>query len=110
LPATIAEETAANQSPVLHAFEQADGDVIIVGWLPTFDPTRTDNSGTGMHRDERSQTVKVNVPLVVADRGLVFNELGESKSFHAISTEGSRSTIELTLRGGGITILEMKKP
>ncbi|HUF10623.1 MAG TPA: hypothetical protein VMO47_14985 [Rhodothermales bacterium] len=111
LPATIeTDDTAANLTPVVHAFDQADGDVIIVGWLPTFDPHRTHRPGRGMHKDERSQTVKVNLPLGVAESGLLYNELGESKPFDAISTEGSRSTITVTLKGGSIAILEMKKP
>jgi len=110
LPATIATDTAANLTPVVHAFEQADGDVVIVGWLPTFDPNRSESPGAGMHKDERSQTVKVNLPLAVAESGLLYNELGESQPFDAIDTEGSRSTIEVTLKGGGVTVLEMKKP
>lgn len=109
VPSSIDAETTSTSAFEVHAFEQKDGDVIVVAWLPTFEPDRRSEVGAGMHKDDRMETIRIELPVVLNGKATQYSPSGEAVPFEAVSTVKGKTGVEVTLRGGKVTILEIKK-
>ena len=108
VPASVETDGDPPLPPEVHAFEQKSGDVIVVAWLPTFDPNRTDE-GSGDHRDDRTTAVRINIPRSLKGEASSFSPFGDTKSFDDVTATESGTQLEVTLRGGSVTILKINK-
>ncbi|MBT8401532.1 MAG: hypothetical protein KJO98_13725 [Rhodothermia bacterium] len=93
----------------VYVFEQEDGDIILVGWLPTFVPEKRGDPGVGDHKDGRRETVSVTVPSVLAGPVTRFDETGGEFPFETVVRQPTETSLRLALSGGGVTIVHARK-
>jgi hypothetical protein len=105
----VAVTRTIGSDAVVHAFEQEDGDVIVVGWLRTMVPGRRGNPGDGMARDDRTETVSVTVPRGIDGNVRTLDELGRELSAVPVSRDGAGTALELQLSGGGVVIVTLDR-
>ena len=94
----------------MHTFETKKGDVILVAWLKTVIPGKRSDDKSGMVKDNRKEDLKLKIPMTFNGKITQYNELGESKDFKSVTREENATNIEnLTLHGGEVTIIELKR-
>lgn len=94
----------------IHCFETDGGDIIIAGWLKTFIPGRIDDRPIGNLKDERHESVALELPARLSGKATEYDELGNEKNFCAIDNSGEKTKVtDLPLVGGGITIVKILK-
>ncbi len=94
----------------LHGFETEDGRVILIGWLKTSIPGRAGGDKSGMVKDDRHETISVYVKKNLDPAGILYNEIGNKKTYDGAKESRDGLVIEnLALTGGAIKILEFKK-
>lgn len=93
---------------VVHAFEQEDGDVIVVGWLRTRTPGRQGNVDRGDHKDTRAETIPVTIPRARSGTAILYDELGNEQP-HPHRHGSDVTTLDLQLAGGKVAIVLLKK-
>jgi polysaccharide biosynthesis protein PslG len=98
---------ALNSDAFVHAFEQEDGDVIVVGWLQTRQIGRQDIVGDGMHRDTRHEHLEVVIPRPLAGAATGYDELGTAHGREDVRREGAQTVVPLRLEGGKIAIVHV---
>lgn len=92
---------------VVHAFEQEDGDVIVVAWLRTRIPGRQGDVGRGDHEDTRVETVPVSVPRALQGDAVLYDAVGTATPFTGLRRDAGATAFELTLEGGQVYVLEV---
>ena len=100
---------AATSDVVVHAFEQADGDVLVAAWLQTRRMGMQDDPGDGMHADTRREAVSVSVPRATRGAATRYDELGETHPAPRVQQARGQTTVPLTLTGGTITLVRIAK-
>ncbi len=93
----------------VHAFEQEDGDVIVVGWLQTMVAGRRGDIGDGSHVDGRSEAISVSVPRALDGAATRYDELGNTQELAAPRRSGDETHLDLTLKGGQVQIVHLSK-
>ncbi len=100
---------AAKSDAHVHAFEQEDGDVLVVGWLQTMVPGTRGDVGEGDHVDSREEAVLVSIPRSLTGSAVVYDEMGGKKEFDQISRGADSTDLTLALTGGRVYILHISK-
>jgi hypothetical protein len=99
---------APGSDAVVHAFEQEDGDVIVVGWLRTRVKGRQGDVGKGEHPDPRAETVPVTVPRKLAGQATLYDALGNAQP-SAHRHGAAETTLDLKLEGGKVSLVHLAK-
>jgi hypothetical protein len=103
------DRTLTSESEV-KVFQTKDGDVIVVSWLKTMVPGRTGNQKDGMVKDNRKETITINIPFGLKGKGVEYDELGNQKDFTSIERSNGQTIIkDLNLPGGGLSIIKITK-
>lgn len=104
-------ERAADSDVVVHAFEQEDGDVIVVGWLQTRRVGEQNDVGDGMHEDARSETLRITIPRALAGDVTAYDELGERRPHENenVLREDARTMVWEEMEGGKVYVLHLAK-
>lgn len=106
----VVRRTLASESEV-HAFEDENGSVIVVGWLKTHIPGKRGGDHWGTVRDTRKEVVELILPSKVTDRSIVYDELGNWSEFKSIEQKGQTTVLkDVALIGGEISIIKISKP
>jgi hypothetical protein len=106
----IIVEKAIGSDSEIHAFETDKGDVLLVAWLKTVIPGKRGDDKSGMVKDNRIENLKLSIPMTLKGKITQYNELGESKDFKSVMLKEKATILEnLTLRGGEVIIVELKK-
>jgi len=94
----------------IHAFETDNGDVILVAWLKTVVPGKRSDDKSGEVKDKRKEDISLSIPMTFKGKITQYNELGQSDDFKTVTTVDQSTIIRhLTLTGGDVTIIELKK-
>ncbi|MBI2619835.1 MAG: cellulase family glycosylhydrolase [Ignavibacteriales bacterium] len=100
----------AGGDAVIHAFEQEDGNVIVVGWLRTFVRGTRTNGMTGSMKDTRSEVVDVRLPAKLRGTVAAFDDQGSRTAAPKVERSARETTIRgWTLRGGEVSIITLSK-
>ena len=103
------DRTLDSESEV-QAFQSKDGDVIVVSWLKTTVPGRSGDQKDGMVKDNREETISINIPLALAGQAVEYDELGNEKEFSSLEKNNDNTVVKnLNLQGGGLTIIKIMK-
>ena len=103
------DRTLDSESEV-QAFQTKDGDVIVVSWLKTTVPGRSGDQKDGMVKDNREETISINIPLALAGQAVEYDELGNEKEFSSLEKNNDNTVVKnLNLQGGGLTIIKIMK-
>ncbi len=99
------KRTACSESEI-HAFQNEDGSVIIVGWLKTQVPGKLFAEPVGTLKDYRKEVVSVTVPGKVAGQVAAYNERGEEKPFTGVRRAETNTTLDgIALTGGTVVVI-----
>lgn len=93
----------------VHGFEQEDGDVIVVAWLQTRVLGEQGDLDGGMHPDTRQEQVRVTVPRGLHGPAMRYDALGEESPFETLDRDDKAITLDLTLDGGQVYIVQIEK-
>jgi len=103
------DRTLGSESEV-QAFQTEAGDVIVVSWLKTTLPGRTGDQKDGMVKDNRKESISINIPIKLNGTTVAFDELGKEKEFSSLEKNNDNTIINnLTLQGGGLSIIKIMK-
>jgi hypothetical protein len=89
----------------VHAFEEKDGDLVVVGWLRSARRAEVDDR-TGMARDRRRETVDITLPRRGFQRLQVYDVAGQPRKSVAAWSSGRLRSVVLT--GSDLFIAELK--
>ncbi len=101
VPVTVGR-TTQSQSEVF-AFEESDGNWLVVAWLRT--PPPTNNPASGWEKDPRTETITVRLPLVHPARWQSWRVSGKMEGSGTLPAGGVLEEIHLS--GGSIYIGEI---
>ncbi|MDO8550220.1 MAG: hypothetical protein Q7S39_08740, partial [Ignavibacteria bacterium] len=103
------DRTLESESEV-YTFQTEDGNVIVVSWLKTMIPGRTNGQKDGMAKDNRKETITINIPMKLNGKAFQYDELGNENEFGSVEKSGNKTSIkDLTLHGGGLSIIKIMK-
>lgn len=106
----ITSDAEPNSDSRYVAFERENGDVLLFTWLQTVQYDKRSDDNTGMVKDTRVENVGFTIPSVLNGSATLYDELGNAQAFTSLE-RGESSTIlkDVTLKGGEISIIEIKK-
>jgi len=94
----------------IQTFEMENGDVVVVCWLKTMIPGRTNGQKDGVAKDTRKETITINISKKLSGNAIEYDELGNEKEFTSLESSNNKTVIkDLTLEGGGLSIIKIKK-
>ncbi len=99
----------AGSDAVVHAFEQEDGDLLVVGWLQTRRIGDQNDPGDGMHEDTRRERVEVTIPRATAGASTAYDEQGTALPYSDHRQEGGSTTVLGEMRGGEVYLIRVAK-
>jgi hypothetical protein len=95
---------------MVQSFQTETGNVIVVSWLKTMVPGRTNNQKDGMVEDTRKETIAINISDELKGKAVQYDEHGNEKEFTSYETSNGKTVIkDLTLEGGGLSIIKIMK-
>jgi hypothetical protein len=105
----MVKKKADSDSEVL-VFEEQIGNVIVVSWLRTSIPGKREEETSGMVKDERNETIEIEIPGVLNGKARLYDELGQSAEFLSVFPEQTHTVIKnIQLKGGAISIIKIEK-
>lgn len=105
----VSVEKSIDSDAHVVSFQRENGDVILIAWLQTHVPGRRDQFD-GNVEDKRIEEIKISIPGKLNGAATMFNELGEGHECSMVKrNENSTQLNGLRLKGGKISVLEIKK-
>lgn len=94
----------------VQVFQTEGGDVIIVSWLKTTIPGKTNEQKDGLANDNRKETITINIPFDLKGKAVEYDELGNQKDFTSVENSNSKTVLnDLSLSGGLVSIIKIMK-
>jgi hypothetical protein len=104
-----ADRSLGSESQVL-TFETEEGDLILISWLQTMVPGKNGDRKDGMARDDRMETISIQVPLKLNGKAVSYDEMGNEKGSITLTKNEEGIIVEnLNLKGGEISIIKINK-
>ncbi|NUM73252.1 cellulase family glycosylhydrolase [candidate division KSB1 bacterium] len=94
----------------VHSFENEDGSVIVVGWLRTKVSGKQSDDKSGNVKDTRKESIALTLPMKLAGKATLYDELGNAREFTSIERQAGSTTLKnVALVGGEIAIIKITK-
>ncbi|MCF8260911.1 MAG: hypothetical protein K9J12_09065 [Melioribacteraceae bacterium] len=92
------------------AFERENGDMILFAWLQTVQYDKRSDDKTGAVKDERVETITYTLPSALSGSATLYDAVGNHQEFSSVEKSDNQSMLkDVTLKGGEIAVIEIKK-
>jgi hypothetical protein len=108
IDAQVTIKRANDSDSEVHSFENEDGSVIVVGWLKTKVAGKQSDDKSGKVKDTRKESLELTLPMKLAGKATLYEELGNAREFKSIERQANATTLKkVTLAGGEIAIIKI---
>jgi hypothetical protein len=95
-------------SPIeVHAFQRSDGSLVIIAWQKDYIPGLAVSSHQSLIPDQRVATIDLELPFLIKDKGVNYDDLGKLRGKIAVSHHGRTSRISCEVKNGTVTVLQV---
>jgi len=103
-------ERPQKSKSVVKVFENQDGSIVVVGWLPTAVAEKREGELSGSVKDTRRESLGVLIPRDLRGRATSYDHLGNGQPYTKLErTKGKVTLPDLLLRGGEVTIIAIER-
>lgn len=91
-----------------HAFQTANGNIVVIAWLQTYVPGTRDDVASGKIVDRRSANISLNFPFPLGANASITDEVGNPSGALTLERHGNSSELpNLRLRGDRIAVIQV---
>ncbi|MEO8398552.1 MAG: hypothetical protein ABI550_01925 [Ignavibacteriaceae bacterium] len=102
------DRTLGSES-VVNTFQNEDGSFIITAWIQTTIPGKTGDDKSGMVKDQRKETINIEILKTVEGNATLYDELGNEKEFSSIEKKNTSTILKnVNLEAGKIFIFKIQ--
>ncbi len=107
---SVVVRTSLTSASVVHCFAMEDGSAALVAWLKTTGEGKPVRGVPGNLKDDRTETLALEVPGSGLRTGTLYDETGHSRSFTGFRNAAGKILIDrLPVSGGNIVILKFAR-